>query len=350
MFNQIVSYSSDNKRVFRRNNKGFTIIEVMIAFSILLVILAGTVTAVTASMRLNVVEKERGLAQDVVRDVVSSYIKSVPFDDPASNNGDIYPYDDATLATTPLVKTLYDNNAPTTYYTNNLSSTLQARLGADLSKLDNPKLELIFSPIKRSSTQFFTTKINVITRLTWQGSRIVEVPTVVGQGDITRAQRSQFIDPAPLPTPTSGCIALGLIPPNPSACCSNLIYDTTSGTCITAPSGVCSTQGQNPVTTGKACCTSPTVLLPHYSTGLCEPAPSCTPLGIAKTATGGAACCPGSQDVSGTCVVAPTGCVGSGTITNGTAISASQKSNCCSGAVLTHKDGSQWYCGTHAQH
>ncbi|MEZ0373192.1 MAG: prepilin-type N-terminal cleavage/methylation domain-containing protein [Candidatus Sericytochromatia bacterium] len=344
----------------RHNQTGFTILEVMVSFVVLLVIIAGMSTAMTASMRLNATQRERSLAQDLVRDVTTKYVKTVAFDDPSSITADLTPYDEGVSMVTTYntglgyTRTLYDSSANPEV--NNLEGAVNLTyMVADLKGLDRAKLDLVFFPIKKTACtsctnlDFYTTKINVIVRLTWDnGTRTIEIPSVVGQGDVTRAERDKFTDPH-VPA-VAACTSSGVAPASGSVCCSGLVV--VNGLCATAictPTGqnrssysnlacctgstddgaglcvanaTCTLAGSNISTTGGlACCANST----DDGTGLCVANATCTPAGALRSANGNAPCCTGTTETSGQCITA---CSTAGQ-------SPASGGSCCSGLVLS---------------
>lgn len=314
--------------------RGFTIVEVMVAFAVVLVVLIGLTSALTASMRLNTTQKQRALAQDIVRDVVSTYVKNAPYED-------INPFDIQDDGTCPdgcsnVTQVVYDasNN------TNNLGNYtgLPSLLAEELANLQQPKLELLISPIKKTATEFYATKINVLARLTWDGGgqRVVEMPSVVGMGDLTRTDRARFEKPGPTPTPppgpsstpppTGACVAKGEFISEGLACCTGLAES--SGICT------CGEQGLAPV--GGVCCDSFVEV-----GGLCQlpVGPTC---GAVNQPPVNGLCCTGLNLVGSTCKDC------SGKLLPGDTCQNKNKcqSGCCSGSgveVGSGKDKS-WEC------
>lgn len=195
-----------NKRSFlgpSSSQRAFTLVEVMMSFLILVVIVSGLIAALTASMRLFSVQKQHALAQDIVRDVVSRYLKSEdyaavnPFDevDPALYYGAGNP---------PKTELLYRVQSDG-QETNNLSAYSLTYLKPDLRRLLYPSLQIQMRPIKKE-TGYYETKFNAVVRLSWsadgaQTPRMIEIPAVIGQADVTRSERGSFDQPALLATP-----------------------------------------------------------------------------------------------------------------------------------------------------
>ncbi|PKL79146.1 MAG: hypothetical protein CVV27_02260 [Candidatus Melainabacteria bacterium HGW-Melainabacteria-1] len=301
--------------------RGFTLVEVVVAVGILIVILAGMSTAVTASMRLNVIQKERAQAQDLVRDVMGKYVKSFPFDDANSDTGDLTPFDNnspATYVSAGYTQTVYDAAVGT----DNLDDYGLDALETELKKFRTSKLELIYYPIKKNNTEYYTTKLNLVVKLSWNGGgRSVEIPSVVGEADVTRADRAKFKEPAPpLEDETVSCAGTGVAPTGGISCCSGL--SLVAGICTTVSSPTCTPVGDNISTTGGlACCSGST----DDGTGLCVANSVCTPSGENRASYSNAACCSGStDDGTGLCTTQPT-CA-----SVGTAPSTSSSGTCCS--------------------
>jgi len=196
----------------RHTQRGFTILEAMVAFAVLLVIISGLTTALTSSMRLNNVQKQRALAQDIVRDVISRYLKNEDYDavNPFDNSG----VNPATYFGTaaPLTQELYKIVGTTE--TNNLADYNLELLRTDLQHLRQPRLILEFRPIKKDATNFYDTKINAVCTLTWDGTRTVSTPVVIGKGDVTRT--AQGILKQPSPTASGGPVATPTPVPTPT--------------------------------------------------------------------------------------------------------------------------------------
>lgn len=140
------SFSSWKRRVM---SKGFTIVEALIAFAILVIVMSGVTMAITSSLRLNRHNQERATSQDIVRDVISKYVKNADYDQ-------IYPFDTANGGVNPASYYGSGNapysiviyNASNSTLINNLSTYGLSRLQDDLTKMNKPILEMLVSPIK----------------------------------------------------------------------------------------------------------------------------------------------------------------------------------------------------------
>lgn len=347
-------------RVKSGASQGFTLIEILIAFTVLLIILAGATTAMTASMRLNSSQKQEALAQDVVRDVISSYVKNVDFfDDPATSAPYINPFyqrmsdDSYTVMNNPnsyygsgnqpYKKTIYgagtDNLTTGSEYA---QGGLQvSRIKEALLKLQNPKLEIQITPIKKNDGTFYETKVNVMTRLTWNGGS-VEIPSTIGEGDLTRVAHERFNEPeatptpAPTPTPSAPCAGSNVLP-NANGfgpCCSGLTPTGTGGVCVTSTLP-CAGEGILPNTgTHGACCSGFT---PTGTGGVCTAGASCTALGEKPGWMGNPASCCAPMTPTGSggvCEVPPPPCAPAGNLPN-----SGIYGTCCTGLTPTGTGG-----------
>ncbi|MGV3523498.1 MAG: hypothetical protein ACO1RX_04700 [Candidatus Sericytochromatia bacterium] len=213
----------------------------MMSFVVLVVIVSGLIAALTSSMRLFSVQKQHALAQDIVRDVVSRYLKS---EDYAAVN----PFDDVDPAlyygvgNPPKVDLLYQVQS-NGQETNHLAAYSLTYLKSDLRRLLYPILQIQMRPIK-NDTGYYETKFNAVVRLSWasdglQTPRMVEIPVVIGQADITRSERGSFDEPAALATPEPSANPSGA----PSGAPSNnpsstpIPSNSPSGTPSNSPSG-----------------------------------------------------------------------------------------------------------------
>lgn len=371
-----------SKKTSRLQEKGFTILEVLVSFAILAVVMAGMGMAMTASMRLGTAQKQRSTAQDVTREVISSYIKNKDYwvINPFFNADKTLKVADVTVFTvaTPKTQVLYDGsvNPPITHW----PETYLQDLNGALKSLRKPTLEILYTPIKKTSTEYYTTQVNVMVRLAFNGNKVVEMPTVIGEGDITRAKHAALKDPV-VPSVSGQDCALETQDPtsySSGICCSGYTLNTGTGLCevsaptcglagqapvsglccmgttlntgtglCEAPAPTCGTAGQAPVS--GLCCTGTTLntgtglceatcgsagqlpvsgsccsgLFAKPSTGFCTAIPSCTLLNQFPADNNNASCCMGLTLTAGQCVVAPT-CLPNGTV-------ESDKTKCCSG-------------------
>lgn len=302
--------------------QGFTLVEVMVAFTVVVFILIGTITSITASMNLNTRQKQRALAQDLVRDVMGKYVKSVDYDaredkttyDTASE--DINPFNDsssmASDSTITFTKVLYDAGANPV--TNNLPNGLNSNdFVQQLNKLPQAKLEVVFSKIKQTSTKYYSTKINAVVRLTWDnGTRYFEIPSVIGEGDLSRAPYEALTDPGqPEEEEQATCVGQNDPIEQGKSCCSGLIE--AAGVCV-----ACTAEGQN-LPTGGACCSGLTAVA-----GVCIN--NCKTSGQTVNTSLGETCCSGLSAVSGVCTTTSTACK-----TSGQTVNTGAGETCCSG-------------------
>lgn len=206
-----------------KQQQGFTIVEVLVSFLVLVMVIGGLTTAMTASMRLNGVQKQRAQAQDIARDVISRYLKNEdydavnPFDDTAHPPANHYPPEQPV---TRLLYQIYGNVEE-----NNLDEYGLELLKPELARLNQPTLQILMRPVKKDDGSYYDTKLNAIVRITWDGHRMVELPAVIGQGDVTRTQQGLLAQPTtlpssapttPTPTPTSSTVSSATPTPSES--------------------------------------------------------------------------------------------------------------------------------------
>ncbi len=189
----------------QRTQQGFTLVEVLVAFVTLVFVMSGMFMALTSSMQLGNLQNQRSLAQDIVRNVQSRWLRSTAFTN-------IYPtgFDTqaANYVTTPYIHTLYDgvNNV------NHLSSYQLDSLSEELGRLPKATLTVEISPAPNEDGSYtfdsgadndtLVKKVNAIVRIKWgatgENRRETSLASVVGESDLTRAPSSIFRKPVTL--------------------------------------------------------------------------------------------------------------------------------------------------------
>jgi prepilin-type N-terminal cleavage/methylation domain-containing protein len=185
--------------------KGFTLVEVLLAFTLLVVVMSGMSMALTASMRLGVYQNQRSLAQDIVRNVNNRWLKSgdyatiVPETMRVSTDEDESEIVSPSMAdVTPLVHQLY--SAETGNVSNSLATYRLQDLQPELSRLPTAKLEVEITPVALEDGSLSLHKANALIRLQWGKNRGSEVTQaqVIGMGDLGRAPTTLLVKPISL--------------------------------------------------------------------------------------------------------------------------------------------------------
>ena len=224
----------------KRRGEGFTIVEVLIAFVVLIMVITGLTTAMTASMRLGTIQKQRNIAQVTTRNVISRYLKNEDYNAIVGRSIDatsgMYGFNNdfaahfncsgvnctcnpATASSgspCPAELNLFKITSGVLNY-DNLDDLSLTSLKTDLNQLSNPWLKLTMSSIKKDDGTFYDSKVNVVINLSWRDHstpRSVEQAVVIGTADVTRAKHAAFVSPTtpPTPAPTAVPTASASIP------------------------------------------------------------------------------------------------------------------------------------------
>jgi prepilin-type N-terminal cleavage/methylation domain-containing protein len=185
--------------------KGFTLVEVLLAFTILVVVMSGMTMALTASMRLGVYQNQRSLAQDIVRNVNNRWLKSgsyttiVPETMRVADGEEESEYVAPAISEVePFTHNLYSAKVGNT--TNALSTYRLQDLQPELARLPNAHLEVEITPVALDNGAMSLHKANALIRLRWGRNTGAEVTQamVIGMGDLGRAPTSLLIEPITL--------------------------------------------------------------------------------------------------------------------------------------------------------
>lgn len=216
--------------------KGFTLIETLMAISMAVVVLLSVALAATFSLQWNTLERNRTLAQDIARNIMSQNVRTVKYerlldmkDGTASNSF-------CTVSGSGTQCILYESLGLKEIRSHLISESIKN----DLRKLDNCKCTMIIRALP--DPKQLEVRINIQWHLTSTGAvdikrtKALELTTVASKGDMNLKRAVAFAvptvavppaTPAPVPTPTptptpGSCTADGQSCSSPTQCCSGV--------------------------------------------------------------------------------------------------------------------------------
>jgi hypothetical protein len=225
----------NNINVRQSYNKGFSIVETLVAIIVILITVAGITAAATWALKINAYNNQKSVSQDAVRDIISKKIKTQTFNS-------LTPYTVAPTSGTAITTTLYDSTGA------NITGTLAtdaslAKTFADIkANLGAAKVEKIITPMLVGPSVYSQYIINIKIKVSW-GKNLVnttELSTVVSDSQNTIAKVLQF----PKMTDAVDCGGVG------SACCSSGAACKTGFVC-NINTGLCTTKCD---AVGDTCC------------------------------------------------------------------------------------------------
>jgi hypothetical protein len=176
---------------YKKNGQGFTILETMMGFCVLMIVVISMVAALTVSIKSTSQQQVAGMAQSLAEDIMAREVRNTTFEtlfNTTDGNGN-------------SIQTIVNSTAPSVSVINKLiTSTTDYPMIAKLPP--SPKITLKLKPVQEGSS-YSVTKVIADVNIEWGGkkdingnyitpSRQLELSTVVAKDGL-------FASSTPLP-------------------------------------------------------------------------------------------------------------------------------------------------------